>query len=463
MALVHTVGEPRILFMTDPTTSQTPASNGILTRPLSRPDTRDGGGHGEGHDRRLKKRLWTPKRIALALGGTLLVGLIAWGLLTRTGDRRLAVDQERLTISIVERAPFQEYIAVTGTVLPIRTIYLDAVVGGQVNQRYVEAGARVEAGQPLVQLTNDQLTLQMLSSEAGLQEQINNIRSTRLALDQNELNLRQQLTEMEYQVRRLDREHDRNRELHARGAIPRREYQDVRDESDYMQRRLELTRQSYRQDSLTRSVQLQQMSGQLRRLEQNLTLLQASRDNLVVRAPISGQLSAFNAEVGAAVAPSARIGQIDDLSGWRVRVPVDEHYIARVAVGQRGSAPVAGQTVALEVTTVYPEVRDGRFEVDMEFLEAVPPLRRGQSLRIRLELDDPEEALLLPRGGFFSATGGQWAFVLAEGGGEAVRRPLRLGRQNPQHFEVLEGLQPGDRVVTSGYDTFGNADRLVLR
>ncbi len=435
-------------------------SNGILTRPLGGEPRASGSG--EGQDRRVEKKLVTPQRVALAAGVLVVIALVAWALAAGAGGQRLRVDADRLTVSTAERGVFQEYVAVTGSVLPIRTIYLDAVVGGQVQARFVEEGAMVQAGQPLVALANDQLTLQMLSNEAQLQEQINNLRNTRLALDQNELNLRQQLTELEYQTDRLRREFERNRDLYERRVIAEREFQDVRDEYDYNRRRLDLTRQGYRQDSLARALQLSQMSGQMARLQQNLTLLQASKDNLVVTAPIAGLLSALDAEVGASKAAGARLGQIDDLSGWRVRVPIDEHYISRVAAGQRGAVTVAGEDYALEVTKVYPEVRDGRFEVDMAFVGAAPALRRGQSLRIRLELGDSEEALLLARGGFYTATGGNWAYVLEEDGGEAVRRPIRLGRQNPQFFEVLEGLAPGDRVVTSGYDTFGDADRLVL-
>jgi HlyD family secretion protein len=446
-----------------------PAANGILTRPVTPGKGAAGrgnassGGTGEGRDRRIEKKLWTPKRIAIAAIAGLLVTMLVWALLTQTGGRRLAVERDRLTISVVERAPFQEYIAVTGNVMPIRTVFLDAVMGGHVEERYVEAGAFVQAGQPIVRLANDQQMLQMLSSEAAMQEQINNIRTTRLALDQNELNLRQQVAELEYQVHMLQRQEARERELAARGAIPQNDYSQTRDQYEYLRRRLALTQQSYRQDSLMRATQLRQMDAQVVRLEQNLGLLRSSFDNLTIRAPISGQLSALDAEVGASRAAGSRIGQIDDLSGWRVRVPIDEHYIARVAPGLRGTVTIGGEDIALEVMQVYPEVRDGRFEVDMDFMAAAPAVRRGQSLRIRLELGDPEDALLLSRGGFFTATGGHWVFVLNQDASEAARRPIRLGRQNPMHFEVLDGLQPGDRVVTSGYDTFGDADRLILR
>jgi len=445
--------------MQAPETIEKKPDTGVLTRPLEVAGSRR---TGEGQDRRLEKRFWTRSRIAGAAIGVLVLALIGWMLASQGGGKRLAVEQDRLTISVVERAPFQEYIAVTGAVQPIRTIFLDAVLGGQVEERYVQEGAFVEAGQPLVRLANEQLTLQMLGNEASLQEQINGLRNTRLALDQNELSLQQQLAELDYRVRTLGRETERNRDLAARGAIAQREYEDVRDEHSYLQRRLQLTRQSYRQDSLMRSQQLRQMDLQMQRLQNNLTLLQSSRDNLVVRAPISGLLTALDAEIGASRPAGTRIGQIDDLSGWRLRVPIDEHYIARVTAGQRGTATVGGQDVELAITTVYPEVREGRFEVDMEFVEEPPNVRRGQSVRIRLELDQPEDALLLARGGFFTTTGGHWAFVL-DGDGQAVRRSIRIGRQNPQHFEVLEGLQDGDRVITSGYDTFGDAARLILR
>jgi HlyD family secretion protein len=444
--------------MQEPETITKKPDNGVLTRPLQR----GGGSTGEGKDRRLEKKFWTRSRIIAAAIGVLVVGLIGLAIASQSGGKRLTVDGDRLTISVVERAPFQEFIAVTGFVQPVRTIFLDAVLGGQVEERFVNEGERVEAGQPLVRLANEQLTLQMLGNEASLQEQINGLRNTRLALDQNELSLQQQLAELDFQVRRLARETERNRQLAERGAIAQRDYEDVREEYGYLQRRQRLTLQSYRQDSLARAQQLRQMDQQMQRLQNNLGLLQSSRDNLVIRAPITGQLSAFDAEIGASRPAGSRIGQIDDLSGWLLRVPIDEHYISRITAGQRGTATIGGQEVELSIATVYPEVRDGRFEVDMAFVGEDPPVRRGQSIRIRLELDQPEEALLLSRGGFFTTTGGHWAFVLANDG-EAVRRPIRIGRQNPQHFEVLEGLEPGDRVITSGYDTFGDAARLILR
>lgn len=436
-----------------------PSANGVLTQPLGTLP-----GSGEGMDRKLRKRRFPPKRVALVAGLVALAALLVYAFLGRGGGQRLQVERDRLTVSTVEEGAFQEYVAVTGSVLPERTVYLDAVVGGKVTERLVEEGAMVAAGQPLLVLTNDNLTLQMMSSEAQLQEQISTIRSQRLALDQNQLNLSQQLVELDYDITRLRRERDRLADLVDDGFVSRAEYERVRDEHDYAVRRRGLTREGFANDSLSRALQLRQMDGAMDRLHRNLGLVQETMANLVVRAPVGGQLTAFNAEVGQLMAQGARIGQVDVLDGYKVRVPVDEHYITRVAPGQAARTTVDGTDYDLMVMTVFPEVRDGRFEVDMVFVSPPPPtIRRGQSLRLRLELGDPERALLLARGGFYQTTGGNWAYVLTEDGSQAVRRPLRLGRQNPQFYEVTEGLRPGDRVVTSSYDTFGDADVLVLQ
>ena len=437
-----------------------PRPPSILTQPVGAPSNAHSGA---GMDRRVAQPVWTRARIGGIAGGVLLAALLAWAVASHGAGQRLRADAGRLTVATAERGPFQEYVAVTGTLLPARTVYLDAVVGGQVEERFVEEGAFVEAGQAIVRLSNDDLTLQMLSSEAQLAQQLNEIRTTRLALDQNALDLAQQMTELDYNLTRLGREHDRAQALHDGAALARQEYEAIRDEYAYMQRRRELTQQGHRQDSLVRAEQVRQMDGQVGRLRQNLGLVRRSMDNLVIRAPIAGQLSLLDAEVGESRPAGSRIGQVDADGQFQVRAAIDEFYITRVARGQTALAEVGGASHALAVRRVYPEVRDGRFEVAFAFEGAEPDgLRRGQSLRLRLALGDSEEALLLPRGAFFQQTGGAWAYVLDESG-DAVRRPVRLGRQNPQQFEVMGGLQPGDRVVISSYDSFGDADRLVLR
>ncbi|HLA64766.1 MAG TPA: HlyD family efflux transporter periplasmic adaptor subunit, partial [Rhodothermales bacterium] len=273
----------------------------------------------------------------------------------------------------------------------------------------------------------------------------------------------QQLAQLDYDLTRLNRERERLSGLVAQGFASAQDVERIDDEITYSRRRRDLTRQSARSDSLNRALQLRQMDGTLDRLNQNLSLVQQTMSNLVVRAPVAGQLTALAAEVGEAKPAGARLGQVDVLDQFKVRVPIDEHYLTRVAIGQLARTTVDERDYQLMVTMVYPEIRDGRFEVDMAFVGDPPEdLRRGQSLRLRLELGDPEQALLLARGGFYQSTGGSWAYVLTEDGNRAVRRAITIGRQNPQFYEVTEGLQPGDRVVTSSYETFGDAEELVL-
>ncbi len=424
----------------------------------------NGTGTGEGIDRKIEQKTFTPKRIALGAGLLLAFGVLGYLLWTvSTGGQRLAVERERLTISTAERGPFQEFIAVTGTVLPENTVYLDAAEGGRVEEVYVESGAMVEAGDPLVRLSNSDLQLRLMQNEARLTEQVSNLQQMRFQVEQSRLSLRQQLIEMDYQITRLAQEHARNEQLYEKGLIAEQEYERTRDELAYQRSRKELTQRAYGQDSLAQANRLGQMAASLRRQNRSFDTLQATLANLTIRAPIGGQLTALDAQVGEIRPPGSRFGQIDVLDSFKVRAQIDEFYIARVQPGQTATTEaIGGGRYAMEVTRVYPEVTDGRFQVDLIFTGAAPgSIRRGQSVRLRLELGSPEEALLLARGGFYQSTGGNWAYVLT-GEGEAARRPVELGRQNPGHFEVLGGLQPGDEVVTSSYETFGQADVLVL-
>lgn len=422
-------------------------------------------GTGEGSDRKIKKKLWTKQRIILAGLAALFIAFVIYGLMSTTGGRKLNVDQDKLTIATVETAPFQEYIAQTGNVLPRTTVYLDAVEGGRVEEVYVREGRTVEAGEPLLRLSNNDMQLRLLSADAQRIEQINRLQDTRFRMEQNALSLRQQLADMNYNIQRLERQHKRNEDLYAKQLISQQEYEQVKDELDYYSRNKELTLQGFRQDSLRMARQISQMEGSVRNMERNYEVIQRILDNLVVRAPVSGRLTALDAEIGELRPSGSRFGQIDVLDGYKVRAGIDEFYIARVSPGQTATTqPISGEEYGLTVTRVYPEVREGRFEVDLDFTGDPPPgLRRGQTIRFRLELGDPAEAVLVPRGGFYQTTGGNWIYVVPEGSDEAVKRNIRLGRQNPKHFEVLEGLEPGDRVVTSSYDTFGDADRLVLK
>ena len=438
--------------------TQASDSNGSSSEPPS--------SHGEGVDRKIEKNPFAPKRIAWIAGALALVALVGYGVWTSaTGGQSLNVDREKITVSTVEQGPFQEFIAVTGSVLPERTVYLDAVEGGRVEEVYIREGTMVGEGDPILRLSNNDLRLQMLNSEASLAEQQSSMQQLRLSMEQRSLNLQQQIAQTEYDVQVLRREHSRQEQLYEKDLIAEQEYLDTRDQLAYQERSLELTRAAYVQDSLSQQSRLAQMENTTQRLEQSYSAMQAAISNLTVEAPISGQLTALDAEVGQIIASGTRLGQVDNTDSYKIRAQVDEFYIERVRAGQPATTqPIGGTEHTLTVARVYPEVQNGSFEVDLRFEGEQPEsIRRGQSIRLRLELGSPEAAMLLSRGGFYQSTGGNWAYVLTENGDAAVRQPIRLGRQNPDYFEVLGGLEPGDQVVTSGYDTFGEADRLVFQ
>ena len=420
--------------------------------------------HGEGVDRKIEKKTFTPKRIALGATALLVAGLVSYLIWDASaGGQRLSVEREKLQIATVQEAPFQEYIAVTGTAIPRRTVYLEAVEGGRVEEVYTRSGQMVEAGDPILRLSNNDLRLRLMENESRLSEQASRVQSQRFQMEQQRLDLKQQLAQMDYEIQRLEREFERQKRLYEKGLVSEKEYQEVKDELEYQKRRRALTRRSFRQDSLAQASRLRQQEQSLHRQRRSFRTMQEDLQNLTVKAPVSGRLTSLDAEVGQIRSAGSSFGQIDDTTAYKIRAQVDEFYIERVREGQSATTqPIGGKQYELRVSRVYPEVENGNFRVDLAFTGGAPEgLRRGQTVRLRLELGQPERALLVERGGFYQSTGGQWAYVL-NGSGEAVRQPIELGRQNPQHFEVLSGLDQGDRVVTSSYETFGEADRLML-
>ncbi|HEX7344658.1 MAG TPA: HlyD family efflux transporter periplasmic adaptor subunit [bacterium] len=415
-------------------------------------------------DRKIEKKRWTLKRIAWLSAAALFIVVVLWNILFGDRRSRLNVETERITISTVREGPFQEFIPVTGTVIPLKTIYLDAVEGGRVETVYLEAGSFVNKGDKILKLANTDLLLDVMYREAELFQQSNNLRNTRLAMEQNRLALKAQMLELENQLRKKERTFREFGVLYDKKLIALREFEEAKDEYEYLKAKLELTEKSQEQDSVFRAAQIEQLELSLRRMETNLLLVKENQENLVLAAPISGLLTSLNAEIGESKSRGERLGQVDVLDGFKVRAGIDEHYIARINSGQRGVFTFSGQDFQLSIKKVYPEVKDGRFEVDLEF-EASPPegIRRGQSLHIRLELGDLSTAILLERGGFYQKTGGQWAYVLDKSGQAAVKRNIRIGRQNPEAFEILEGLAPGELVITSSYDNYGDIEKLILK
>ncbi len=415
-------------------------------------------------DRKITKKRWNAKRIIIFSFATLLIFLVFYQLILGDSSSKLNVERERITVSKVTRGPFREYIPVTGAVIPIKTVYLDAVEGGRVAKRFVEAGTMVKKGDPILELENTNLLLDIMFREAELFQASNNLRNTRLAMEQNRLNLRGELIDLNYRLKALKREYERNKELVRKNLISKETFEQSRDEYEYNQKRKELAIESYKQDSLFRKIQIGQLEASLNRMGKNLEVAKQKLDNLVIRAPISGHLTALNAEIGESKSVGERLGQVDVLDGFKVRAAIDEYYLPRINRNQEGAFDFAGETYRLTIDKIFPEITNGRFDVDMQFIGAEPDgIRRGQTVHIRLELGDLEEAVLLARGGFYQKTGGQWVYVLDEDENVAVKRSIRTGRMNPRVFEILSGLEPDEKVITSSYENFGDNDKLILK
>ncbi|HRK53338.1 MAG TPA: efflux RND transporter periplasmic adaptor subunit [Cyclobacteriaceae bacterium] len=414
-------------------------------------------------DKQLKKKKWTVKRIATYGGIALLVFFVSYQFLFADRRSKLKVETEKITISTVERGVFQEFIPQTGTVEPSRTVYLDAIEGGNIKQIVKESGSMVKKGDLILEITNLSRELSVLQQEAQLVESINRSRDTRLGLTRNDLEQRNALAQIDNQLAILEPQYKRQKTLFEKKLISKQEFE--RTEADYrynLQRRA-ITYEVYRKDSLNRISQLKDIDASESKMRLNLEGVGKILDNLKLRAPIAGQLSRPQLEVGQAVTQGQRLGQVDILGSYKVRVPIDELYLPRISTGLHATTSFAGKDYSLVITYIYPTITNGRFEVDMDFDGETPDgIRRGQSLRLRIELGQSSEELLLPVGGFYKDTGGNWVFVVEEGGGRAVRRDIKLGRKNTEHFEVLEGLQPGDRVITSSYENFGNNEVLIL-
>ena len=414
-------------------------------------------------DRRIEKKRFTPRRIAMYGVAAVAVAFIAYQLLT-INPSSLNVDAEKLTLAQVTHGPFLEYIVEQGEVMPLRTIYLDAVEGGRVEEVYVLEGSQIEQDTPILRLSNATLQLSVMQREADLFREVNRLRETRVTMEQRRLSLRATLVELDYRVRQAEREYARQDEMFKADLTSRKDYDEAKDNLEYLTRNRDVTVETLRQDSLYQTIQIQQLEESIDRLRLNLELIKQNQENLTIRAPITGLLSSLIAEVGESKPGGERLGQIDVEDEFKVRAAIDEHYIARIRTGQAGSFDFAGGTYDLVIDRVYPEVIEGQFEADMVFPEGMPDgLRRGQTLQVRVALGELVDAMQVPRGGFYQKTGGRWIYVLDPTGEFAVQRQIRLGRQNSQYFEVLEGLEEGETVITSMYDNFGDMERLVLQ
>jgi HlyD family secretion protein len=413
-------------------------------------------------DKQIKKKKWTLKRIAMYGGIALFVGFIGYQIFYADRRSRLKVEKDKITIATVSRGVFQEFIPQTGTVEPSRTVYLDAVEGGTIRRVVAESGAMLKQGDVILELSNLNREISVLDQESNLTQSINRIRETRLQITQNALRQQESLITIENSLATLGPQYNRQKQLFEKRLISKQDFEKT--EADYFAnlKRKDITYKAYQLDSIDRIRQIQQLDQSERKLLQSLENVGKILENLVVRATVEGQLTRPQLDVGQSVNPGQRLGQIDIVGSYKVRVEIDELYLPRIQTGLMASTSFAGKDYQLQITYIYPNVTNGRFPVDMNFVGETPDgIRRGQSLRLRIELGQSSEELLLPVGGFYKDTGGNWVYVL-EDDGRAVKRNVRLGRKNTEHFEVLEGLKPGDRVITSSYENFGTNEVLVL-
>ncbi len=415
-------------------------------------------------DRVIQKKKWSTKKILTITLVVLIVGLIAGSIYFTSGKSKLNVDTERITISEVTKGPYKDAIPVNGIVLPVTSIYLDATEGGRVEEKYVEDGAIMKKGQPILKLSNTNLQLSLVNQETSVYNLLTQMQISRNAAQQNTVNKLNQMTDVESQLTEAERLYKLNKTLYDQKAIGLQEFKTSENNYTYLLRKKKLTNQILQQDSLSNKQQLEQAKQSYEGSQNALTVMRKKVGDLIVRAPIDGQLTSLDAEIGQNKREGERLGQIDVLSGFKVRVDVDEHYISRIFIGLTGDFTFANKTYKLKITKVFTQVTNGRFQVDMQFVGDIPQgIRRGQTLQILLALSDETTAILVPKGGFYQQTGGNWIFKVNENGTMAYKVEIQLGRQNPDYYEVLQGLKPGDKVVTSSYENYGNMQELVLK
>jgi len=412
----------------------------------------------------IEKKRFSNKQITMVVGIFLIITLIVFVVISTGGKSKLNVDKDRISISEVKDGVFQENIPVSGIVLPITTIYLDALEGGRVEEKYVEDGAIMKKGEPILRLSNTDLELSLVNQETSVYNLLTQMQISQNAARQNTINKLNQMTDVENALVEAERIYKLNKKLYDQKAIGRQEFQEAQNNYNYQKQRKILAEQILRQDSISVKEEEEQAKNSYIRTQSALKLMRKKVDDLVVKTPVDGQLTSLDSEIGQSINKGDRLGQIDVLSGFKVRADIDEHYISRIYTGQNGTFAFNNKNYDLVIKKVYTQVTNGRFQVDMQFKEEVPQgIRRGQSLQIRLALSDEKQAILIPKGGFFQQTGGNWIFKLDADGKLAYKVDIQLGSQNTEYYEVVQGLSPGDKVITSSYDNYGDKQELILK
>ncbi|MDP2059295.1 MAG: efflux RND transporter periplasmic adaptor subunit, partial [Flavobacteriaceae bacterium] len=395
----------------------------------------------------IEKKRFSAARVRIIIGSVLILSLIIFVIVSAGGKSKLNVAIERITISEVKEGVFQENIPVNGIVLPITTIYLDALEGGRVEEKFVEDGAVMKKGDPILRLSNTDLELSLVNQETSVYNLLTQMQISQNAARQNTINRLNQLTDVESNLIEAKRIYELNKKLYDKGVVAKQDYLKAENDFNYQKERMKLAKEILSQDSVSTRQEMEQAKSSYSRTKSALELMRKKVGDLVVKAPIEGQLTSLDAEIGQSKNKGERLGQIDALGGFKVRADIDEHYISRIYTGLYGTFAFAGKEYKLVIKKVYTQVTNGRFQVDMEFEESIPQgIRRGQTLQVRLALSEEKQALLVPKGGFYQQTGGNWIFKLNPSGDVAYKVDIQLGSQNPDYYEVLQGLKPGDKV-----------------
>lgn len=415
-------------------------------------------------DRVIEKKKWSTKRLLTIGGVTALVLLMVASYYFTSGKSKLNVPLDRITINEVIKGPYKDNIPVNGVVMPLTSIYLDATEGGRVEEKFVEDGAILKKGQPILRLSNTNLMMTMMSQQNTVYNTLTQMQINQNAALQNTVNKRTAMADVQSLYNEAERVYNLDKHLYSQNVIGSQEFKQAENNYNYYKQKRELTQQILQQDSVSRAQQATQDKQSYQGSQEALGVMKKKVGDLVVRAPVDGQLTALDAEIGENKNQGQRLGQLDVLSGFKVRVNVDEHYISRVFIGQTGTFTFAEKEYKLKIKKVFTQVVGATFQIDMEFVGPVPQgIRRGQTLQIVLALSDETTAILVPRGGFYQTTGGNWIFKVSDDGKTAYRVNIQLNRQNTDYYEVLQGLKPGDKVITSSYETFGTNQELVLQ
>ena len=404
---------------------------------------------------------FTKKAVPFWLGA-LLLAFIIW-LVVRDDSKKLRVNLDNISVGTVTSGQFNDYIRISGQVAPITTIQISPLEGGVVQEIVSEEGSRVKRGDVILILSNENLDMQILNSEADLAEKENILRNTMIQMEQQKLSVEQEKLQLQMDVRRNKRNYEAQKALYDDGLIAKEEYLKAEEDYELSTSRLKLVENRAKQDSLYRSVEINQMQESLDNMRRNMMMIRKRKDNLTIKAPIDGELGLLDVVLGQSVAAGSKIGQINNLDSYKIEAQIDEHYIDRVSAGLDATFERQSERYQAQIRKVYPEVRDGKFKADFKFVGQQPEnIRSGQTYYLNLQLGQPVEAILIPRGAFYQKTGGKWIYVMSADGTKAMKRDIRIGRQNPQYYEVIEGLEAGEKVITSSYDNFGESDVLVF-